>query len=747
MRLVIALLTLAFAAAAMASLQSGRNRLPDTVLMYDTPAKDPITEGLPIGNGRMGALICGDPAHDRLVLNEDSLWTGDDNPSGNYDTMGAYQCLGNLFVDFDGLGPVQNYRRGLDIASAFAETNFQSNGTRYVREYFCSHPGEVLAARYLSDHPGALTGVIRLLDSHTAQPKAENHDIVVAGTLPNGLKYRYILRAVNQGGTVQSQNGQLVFRGCDKLDLYVVAATDYAMNHAAHYRGADPATFLPKRLDEAVDKAFDRLRAEHIQDYTTLFNRVQLNLGESPPGQQMQPTDVRKIAAATTVDPGLEALMFQYGRYLLISCSRPGGLPANLQGLWNDSNTPPWSSDYHTNINIEMNYWPAEVTNLAECQLPLFDLIESQIPAWRAATAADDEMEAPNGQHTTRGFALRTSHNIDGGMGWRWDHTANAWYCQHFWEHYAFGLDKSYLKTTAYPILKGTTQFWEDHLKRLPDGRLVVPNAWSPEHGPTEDGVSYSQEIVWDLFTNFVQASEALGVDAEYRTKIAGMRDHLATPGIGSWGQLMELMTEKGGKFPEDPDLDTPRDHHRHTSHLFAVYPGHQIGVEQTPKLAAAAKVSLDARGETGDVREWSFAWRTALYGRLHDGESAHRMFQQLFSARNTCPNLFGLHPPMQMDGNFGITAGIAELLVQSHEQDVSLLPALPSAWPVGEVSGLRARGGFVVGVKWKDGKLVSATVRATKPSTVRVRYGTTETTLRLHAGQTASLGPTLSSE
>lgn len=716
----------------------------DLALWFTQPAVDPITEGLPIGNGRMGGLICGDPVHDRIVLNEDSLWTGDDNPSGNYDTMGAYQCLGDLFVDLQDASPVTGYRRDLGLSDAAAHVRFTRHNTQFAREYICNHPSDVLAARYSADQPGALTGSIRLEDAHDARPIANGADLTVAGSLSNGLKYRYILRAVNKGGTLVAQDGQLRFSGCDRLDLFVVAATDYAMNYAAHYRGPDPATFLSQRLDKAAAKGYERLRAEHIKDYRALFGRVNLNLGQSTAAQTSLPTDLRRLQAAKRVDPGLEALMFQYGRYLLISCSRPGGLPANLQGLWNDSNTPPWSSDYHTNINVEMNYWPAEVTNLGECQLPLFDLIESQLPAWRIATAKDDEMDTPDGSRTLRGFALRTSHNITGGMGWRWDHTANAWYCRHFWEHYAYGLDKHFLQNTAYPILKETTEFWQDHLKRLPDGRLVVPNAWSPEHGPTEDGVSYSQEIVWDLFTNFIEASEALNADAGYRKTIAGMRDHLATPGVGSWGQLMEWMTEKGGKYPEDPNLDTPRDHHRHTSHLFAVYPGRQIGVEQTPKLAAAAKVSLDARGETGDVREWSFAWRTALYGRLHDGDSAHRMFQQLFSARNTCPNLFGLHPPMQMDGNFGITAAIAELLVQSHEQDISLLPALPSAWPHGEVSGLRARGGFTVGMEWQAGKLVSATIHASNPARVRVRYGGLDTTISLRAGQTAVLNASL---
>jgi alpha-L-fucosidase 2 len=716
----------------------------DLALWYQQPMTQGhfMDEAMPIGNGRIGGLISGGVAHENIVLNEDSLWSGDANTSGDYGTMGTYQMLGNLAINLPGHENFSNYRRDLDIADALAHVSYEANSVKFTREYFASHADHVLAVHFTADKPGSYTGSIQLKDSRGTVPVASPSRLRLRGTLVNGLKYEAQLAVLNEGGVLRTNGSTLEFANCDRLTLLVAMGTDYVMDYEKHYHGEDPHARVTDLVERAAQKSYNSLKAAHEKDFHALFDRVQFNLGTSSDDLNSMPTDQRKIKSAQTYDPELEALLFQYGRYLLISCSRPGGLPANLQGLWADTNSPPWDADYHTDLNIEMNYWMAESANLSECHVPFFDLTLSQIPAWRYVTAGSTEFKTPLGELTSRGWAIRVSHNINGGLGWEWDKTANAWYCQHFWEHYAFTGDKNFLVNVAYPIMKETCEFWDDHLKTMPDGRLVVPHAWSPEHGPTEDGVSYSQEIVWDLFDNYVKAADALGKDKDYRNKIAAMRDRLATPGVGSWGQLLEWMTEKHDSG--SPELDTPNDHHRHTSHLFAVYPGHQIDSERTPALAAAAKVSLDARGDTGDVREWSFAWRAALYARLQDGKDAHRELQQLFSGRNTCLNLFGMLPPMQIDGNFGITAAMCEMLVQSQNDDISLLPALPSEWAAGSVHGLRTRGGFVVNLDWSGGKLTSATIHSPTGGACRVHYGNTTKEVTIGKGQTMTLNGSL---
>jgi len=615
---------------------------------------------------------------------------------------------------------VDGYRRSLDLSTAVHAVTYKKGDVTFRRETFVSNPDQVMVMKLTSDKPGSCSGAVQLKGGHRETTHAAKNCLQFSGVLPNNLKYVTSMLLLNESGSVKEGEGQLFFDQCDSVTIILAAGTDYSFDHSSSYRGEDPKPVIEKRLAAASRKKYGDLKSAHIRDFQSLFNRVTLDVGTTPGDRLSLPVDQRKVLHAEKGgDPDLEEMMFQYGRYLLISCSRPGGLPANLQGLWNDSNNPPWHSDYHANINIQMNYWLAEPANLSECHTTLFDLITSQLPAWRKATAEAPEFKTASGKPV--GWAVRTSHGINGDMGWQWDNTANAWYCQHFWWHYAYTGDKEWLKKFGYPVIKEICEFWEVRMKALPDGTLVVPNGWSPEHGPTEDGVSYNQEICWDLFNNYVAASEALGVDEDYRKKIADMRDKLLVPKIGKWGQLQEWMV----------DRDDPNDHHRHTSHLFGLFPGEQFSVARTPVLAAGAKIGLDARGPTGDVREWSLAWRTALYARLNDGETAHRMFQYLLSNQHSCVNLFGLHPPMQMDGNFGITAGVCEMLMQSYSGAIELLPAIPKCWPAGSVTGLKARGNFTVDIAWADGKVTSYSIRSPKRSKVKVRVNGEEKTIK----------------
>lgn len=720
-----------------------------------------------MGNGRIGAMIFGGTAHERVQLNESTLWGGGPYDPVNPEARAAlpevrrlifaglfaeaqalanaklmakplsqmsYQTLGDLTIDMPGAeAALSGYHRELDLDAALATTRFTNAKGSFSRQVVASPDHQVIAVHIAADRAGAVDLDIALTSPQPAAVAAVRDTLVLSGRnrdengVAGALKIAARVRVLSRRGIVEVKGDRIAVRGADDVTLLIAIATSYRRFDDVT---GDPEHIVRDRIRKASGIPFARIAADSAREHRRLFRRVTLDLGTSPAAEL--PTDVRIRQSETVDDPALAALYFDYGRYLLIASSSPGGQPANLQGLWNESVKPPWGSKYTININTEMNYWPAEPTALAECTAPLIAMVR-ELAETGARTARD--MYGARGWVAHHNTDLwRATAPIDGAQWGLWP-MGGAWLCTHLWDRYDYGGDRDYLRS-VYPLMRGAAQFFLDVLQPDPvTGHLVTNPSLSPENvhpmgasicaGPAMD-----MQILRDLFAQTAKAAAILGTDADFVAEVMAARARLAPDKIGAQGQLQE--------WQADWDAAAPEPHHRHVSHLYGLYPSHHISLGQTPALAAAARRSLELRGD--ESTGWATAWRANLWARLRDGEHAHRILRFLLGPGRTYPNMFDAHPPFQIDGNFGGTAAIAEMLMQSLGDDLWLLPALPSAWPSGSVSGLRARGACRVDLVWRDGQLVSATLTAGAGSKRKVHLGERTADVALRAGQSVVL-------
>ncbi|MBN2475259.1 MAG: glycoside hydrolase family 95 protein [Pirellulales bacterium] len=718
------------------------------VLWYEQPAGDWV-EALPIGNGRLGAMVFGGTENERIQFNEDTLWFGEPH---DYARAGAaeylpkirallfegkqreaerlagqhfmsdplrqtaYQPCGDLKLHFPGHQAATAYRRELNIDRAVAAVSYKVGDVTFTREILASYPDDAIVMHVSADQPGKVSFTATLETPHQSASlvAAGPRQLALRGrvrarergfdkTIENPLRVEAHLQVATEGGGYEVTGEGIEVREADSATLVLAAATNYVDFEDI---GGDPARRCVDALKAVAGKSYPQIRAAHVADHQGLFRRVELDLGTT--AKVDRPTDKRIKAFGEGDDPQLAAVYFQFGRYLLIACSRPGSQPANLQGLWNESTRPPWESKYTININTEMNYWPAEPCNLAECHLPLFDALEEL--AVSGARVAKTHYNA-RGWVAHHNFDLwRGAAPINASNHGIWP-TGGAWLCQHLWWHYQFGGDKKFLAERAYPIMKQAALFFVDTLVEDPRSRqrwLISGPSNSPEQGGLVMGPTMDRQIIRELFANVIAAGEALGVDEDLRRQLTEMRARIAPNQIGRHGQLQEWLEDK----------DDPNNHHRHVSHLWGLQPGGEITPE-TPDLFEAVKVSLRQRGDGGTG--WSKAWKINLWARLLDGDHANMMLSSLI-ATGTYPNMFDAHPPFQIDGNFGGAAGIAEMLLQSQAGRIRLLPALPTAWPTGQVRGLRARGGIELDLRWQNGRATSVEMKAHLDGKHRIR-------------------------